>query len=341
MSNIIQEQIMQNWDNKNCNELMVSICCITYNHESYIEDALNGFIHQKTNFKYEIVISNDCSTDKTQQVIDKFKEKYPDLIRDISPSENLGSINNFYYALNSCNGKYIAYCEGDDYWIDENKLQMQVAFLEKNPDYGMCYTCAKEFFQDKKKFSKKNFGSYVASFEDLLVNGNRIPTLTVCARKELIMQYVDEIKPREKNWLMGDYPMWLYLSYKSKIHFFNKQTAVYRVLSESASHSKDVSKSVSFFKSYYEIRSFFANKYNARFDEKYNENEVYISFAFAKSCREALLKVNSNNIGTKYKIIKISAKTKFSFYMLFYIRKIYLLVLNMKQKILNKEKTSE
>ena len=289
---------MQNWDNKNCNELMVSICCITYNHESYIEDALNGFIHQKTNFKYEIVISNDCSTDKTQQVIDKFKEKYPDLIRDISPRENLGSINNFYYALNSCKGKYIAFCEGDDYWIDENKLQIQVEFLEHNPDYGMCYTQAKKFFQDKQKFSKNRFGNYVDSFEDLLINGNRIPTLTVCARKELITQYAVEIKPQEHNWLMGDYPMWLYIASRSKVQFFDEVTAVYRVLQNSASHSTDIEKRISFSNNVYEIKKFFSKEYNIEIE---NLSAEYIRFhVFIDLLNESYNKAFSNELRKSY-----------------------------------------
>ena len=78
------------------NKIMVSICCITYNHEKYIEECLNSFISQQTTFGYEIVISNDCSTDKTQLVIDKYKKLYPEIFRDISPVKNMGAIPNFY-----------------------------------------------------------------------------------------------------------------------------------------------------------------------------------------------------------------------------------------------------
>ena len=157
---------------------LVSICCITYNQEKYIAQCLDGFIIQKVDFSFEIVISDDCSTDNTKKIIDTYVSKYPAIFKDVSPSKNLGSTKNFYHVLEKASGKYIAYCEGDDYWIDENKLQMQVDFLETNPEYGICYTKAKQYIQSKQKFNKKSVGDAFDGFEDLLKNGNRIPSLT-------------------------------------------------------------------------------------------------------------------------------------------------------------------
>lgn len=118
---------------------LVSICCITYNHESYIKNALDGFVMQKTNFPFEIVISDDCSKDETRKVIEEYKIKYPNLIRDVSPQKNLGVSKNFSYVQQCAHGKYIAICEGDDYWTDQYKLQKQVDFMEKHPDYSVCW----------------------------------------------------------------------------------------------------------------------------------------------------------------------------------------------------------
>lgn len=254
---------------------LVSICCISYNHEKFISQCLDGFIIQKVDFPFEIVISDDCSTDNTKKIIDTYVSKYPAIFKDVSPSKNLGSTKNFYHVLEKASGKYIAYCEGDDYWIDENKLQMQVDFLENNPEYGMCYTKTKQYLQNTQKFTKKTFGSEFAGFDDLLKNGNRIPTLTSVYRKDLLDKYQQEIQPSNKGWLMGDYPMWLWFSHECKVKFFDEVTAVYRVLENSASHSVDVAKQFRFEKSNREIRQFYANKYNVNVEF---EDDAFIKF---------------------------------------------------------------
>lgn len=120
-------------------EPLVSICCITYNHENYIRDAIVGFLMQKTSFPIEIIIHDDASTDNTAQIIKEYEDKYPDLFCNIFQNENQwskggGSIfARFVYP--QARGKYIALCEGDDYWTDPLKLQKQVDFLENNKDY--------------------------------------------------------------------------------------------------------------------------------------------------------------------------------------------------------------
>ena len=250
---------------------LVSICCISYNHEKFISQCLDGFIIQKVDFPFEIVISDDCSTDNTKKIIDSYLLKYPTMFKDVSPSKNLGSMKNFFHTLSKCTGKYIAYCEGDDYWIDENKLQMQVDFLENNPEYEMCYSKAKQYNQSMQKFNKKSIGADFDGFEDLLKNGNRIPTLTTVYRKDLLDKYQKEIQPSNKGWLMGDYPMWLYFSHESEIKFFDKDTAVYRVLENSASHSVDVEKQFRFEKNVNEIQSFFSNLYSIHYESLSDE----------------------------------------------------------------------
>lgn len=247
------------------NEITVSICCITYNHEKYIEEALNSFLSQKTNFKYEIVVSNDCSTDNTQLVINKFKEKFPNLIKDVSPKENLGSIKNFYHTLNACAGKYIAYCEGDDYWTDEYKLQKQVDFLEKNASYGLCYTRSKKYIQRKHRFLNKSFGSDKCNYKDILF-ADLIPTQTILFSNDIYRQYYSEIDPLSKNWYMGDLPLLLFFSINSKIYYLNEITSVYRVLEFSSSHNKDFEKSKNFLTSSKIVKSFFVKKYSLEYD---------------------------------------------------------------------------
>lgn len=119
-------------------EIMVSICCVTYNHEKYIAECLDGFLMQKTNFKYEIIVGEDCSTDNTRIIIDEYCLKYPDKIRLITSTVNVGSIKNQLRTFDNAKGKYIAMCDGDDYWIDPLKLQKQVNFMESRLDSVIC-----------------------------------------------------------------------------------------------------------------------------------------------------------------------------------------------------------
>lgn len=296
---------------------LVSISCITYNHAPYIRKCLDGFLMQKTNFHYEVLIHDDASTDGTADIIREYEIKYPDIIKPIYQKENQYSKGikiSQTYNFPRAQGKYIAFCEGDDYWTDPNKLQMQVDFLENNPDYGMCYTKAKQYDQSEKYFIRP-IGSKIASFNDLLRNGNRIPTLTVCIRKFLLLQYLNDIKPETKNWLLGDYPMWLWVAHESKIHFYSQKTSVYRVLTQSASHNPNPTKELDFCKSCYSVRRFFADKYMIsieNFDENINFFYIYLKRYLKRKSKDDLVKFNE----FYSKIAKKNWKHKIYFFLL-------------------------
>ncbi len=122
-------------------EVKVSICCTAYNHENYIRQTLDGFLMQKTNFPFEIIINDDASTDTTADIIREYAEKYPDIIKPIYQTENQYSKNviitrEILFAASK--GEYIAVCEGDDFWTDPQKLQKQVDFLDNHPEYSAC-----------------------------------------------------------------------------------------------------------------------------------------------------------------------------------------------------------
>jgi len=119
----------------------VSICCITYNHGSYIEKTLEGFLNQDVDFDFEILIHDDASTDKTVEVIKKFEKKYPNLIKPIYSNVNIYSQGEsaIKKLLSIANGDYIAFCEGDDFWIDDKKLNKQINFLDSNKEYVASY----------------------------------------------------------------------------------------------------------------------------------------------------------------------------------------------------------
>lgn len=152
-----QKQLKDSW---NSDISLVSICCITYNHEKYIEDALNSFLMQKTDFPLEVIIHDDASSDSTADIIRGYEEKYPEIIRPIYQTENqkskLGSGMNPTFNYPRAKGKYIALCEGDDYWTDPLKLQKQVEFMEKNPDVNICFTYSKKRFESQNEMESEN-----------------------------------------------------------------------------------------------------------------------------------------------------------------------------------------
>ena len=119
--------------------ILVSIVCITYNHEPYLRQALEGFLMQETDFPVEIILAEECSTDGTRAICEEYAEKYPSKIKYIYRDHNVGYNENEYEAMCTATGKYIAYCEGDDYWTDSLKLKKQVDFLESHPDYSVCW----------------------------------------------------------------------------------------------------------------------------------------------------------------------------------------------------------
>jgi glycosyltransferase involved in cell wall biosynthesis len=131
-------------NNKSNNLPLVSINCLVYNHAPFLREAFEGFLKQKTNFKFEIIIHDDASNDGSREIIDYYTDKYPDIFfpliqRDNKYSQGIRGISE-RYNFPRCRGKYIAMCEGDDYWIDENKLQKQFDFMETNNEYSFCYT---------------------------------------------------------------------------------------------------------------------------------------------------------------------------------------------------------
>lgn len=129
----------------------VSIVCISYNQEKYIEQTIEGFLAQKTNFDIEIIISDDASTDSTATIIDRYYRQNPEIIKVNLRAKNVGVHRNLYEAIRMAKGKYIALCEGDDFWTDSNKLQHQADYMDGNPDVALCFHRANVFYEDKSR----------------------------------------------------------------------------------------------------------------------------------------------------------------------------------------------
>ena len=142
-----------------CNEILVSVCCMTYNHVSFIRQCLDGFMMQKCSFSFEVLIHDDASTDGTQDIIREYVTRYPNIIKPIYQKENQyskGIDPNVKYNFSRAKGKYIAMCEGDDYWTDPYKLQKQVDFLESHPDYVMCSHRFNQYIQEKNVLEEED-----------------------------------------------------------------------------------------------------------------------------------------------------------------------------------------
>lgn len=222
-------------NNKN-NQPMVSVCMISYNHEKFINQALDSVLMQKVNFDYEIVVGEDCSTDNTRNYLLDYSGKYPDLFKLVLQKQNVGSIQNFIDSLNACTGKYIAYLETDDYWTDDYKLQKQIDFLENNPDYGMVHTRASVVNQHNDfMFNTENNSPSGEVFEDLIFKSSFIVNCTICYRKQIIEKLLKTINEKKLNYIL-DYYIWVYIALFSKIVFLSDITAAHR------SHSGGITK---------------------------------------------------------------------------------------------------
>ncbi len=129
-------------------EFRVSVCMVTYNQEKYIAQAIESVLLQKTNFKFQLLIGDDASTDGTTEIVRQYAEKYPDIVKPIFHEKNIGAANNSIGLYNCARTEYVAICDGDDYWIDDQKLQKQIDFLDKHKDYSICFTKVRMFYED-------------------------------------------------------------------------------------------------------------------------------------------------------------------------------------------------
>ena len=259
---------------------LVTIRCLVYNHEPYLRQCLDGFVMQKTNFRFEAIVHDDASTDGSADIIREYAAKYPDIIKPIIETENqyskrdgsLGRIMNAH-----THGKYVALCEGDDYWIDPLKLQKQVDFLESNSDYVMTYSDAIVVDGNSKPIFHRAPRRYSGNItKELLNKGNFIRTASACFRN----RYEEYSIEREKipfKLMMADLPMWIYYSTIGKVHCFDEKMVAYRVLLESASHFSDKSKLIAFYANAEQITKYFNLRYNVGLSEEDIEHRCDVS----------------------------------------------------------------
>ena len=208
----------------------VSVCMITYNHEPFIIRAIDSVLMQKTKFEYEIVVGDDCSTDKTQRILEGYKNKYPDIIRLILNGKNIGSALNYQNTFLSCAGYYVALLEGDDYWIDPLKLQKQVDEFELHPDCTICGHLTK--IENRKGEYRGTFGpspifhgvKNIYKVEDV-IRGLFIHTSAVMVKNHTISQFPAWFK----DCITSDFIIQILHASRGDICFLRDTMSVYNV----------------------------------------------------------------------------------------------------------------
>jgi len=213
-------------------DVMVSICCATYNHEKYIAQALDGFLMQKTDFNFEVIVHDDASTDGTAGIVRAYAEANSNSIKPIFQTENQYSKGvgiHLTYLWPNAQGKYIAQCEGDDYWTDPYKLQKQVDFMESRADCSLCVHSAELVSAiTGKTLSHIKPSSYSRMFSTKEViegGGGLFATNSMLFLKECIK----ELPPFFHTAPVGDYPLTVVLATQGNVYFLEDSMSAYRV----------------------------------------------------------------------------------------------------------------
>jgi hypothetical protein len=212
----------------------VSVLVLSYNHRAYIAEALESITSQVVPFDIEILVGDDCSTDGTWDVILAYADRFPGLMRPHRHPQNVGMHANHAYLIEKARGRYIAYCEGDDFWLGRDKLSRQVEFMEKNPDYGLIHGNYLNVIQIDGHWKVRPAFRRKAQFENRsdwiygpMLQANRIQTCTVLCKAELLREY-RRLGPGVDAYGFADWPQTLYASHQQKVAFIRTPIAAYR-----------------------------------------------------------------------------------------------------------------
>ena len=228
--------------NSNMEQPIVTVWCLAYNQKDFIRDALDGFVMQKTTFPFEVIVHDDASTDGTTAIVQEYALQYPDIIKPVIETENQwqkGGLKHIIHIMNEKyrKGKYIAFCEGDDYWTAPQKLQKQVDFLESNSEYSMCFHSAKKKYETKARawIDCENIEDRDYDATDIFVNWT-VPTASVMCRREA-MEFYANLKHPER---IQNYDIFIFLSCAmiGKLRGMHEQMSVYRIQGEGLTYNE-------------------------------------------------------------------------------------------------------
>jgi glycosyltransferase involved in cell wall biosynthesis len=256
-------------------EPLASAVIITYNQEQYIAQTIECALAQKVDFDYEIVIGEDCSTDKTREICLRYQEKYPNIIRVITSDKNVGLLDNWCRSVNAAKGKYIAGCGGDDYWHNPDKMQKQVAFLEENQEYGMVHSDADILYEDEKRLvnnihlhSKIQFNNKVNDTLDRLYTGKyQIIAGTALFKKKYFDEFFDMSELRRNEIFMEDVPLWIIIATHSKIFYMSDSFVVHREMEGTISRPHSSHKKIQLMQSCHHCFVYFFEQCKTKFQD--------------------------------------------------------------------------
>lgn len=216
----------------------ISVIIPVYNEERYLSQCLDSIINQHFDGEYEVLVVDDASTDRTPDILHEFLTQYPNLFKVITRTENKGVSANYVELAQMAQGKYLAFCDSDDFWMDEDKLQKQFEYMQQNPQCGL-YCSAANVINAVSGILVKRETAYAISLVDLLNNTDDIFCSTIICRKDLFLQMVKEtVWYIDRNWFYDT--IWSYwFAYHSKVEYSDEVFAGYRILADSDSHSSD------------------------------------------------------------------------------------------------------
>lgn len=275
----------------------VSVVMITYNHAPYIAEAIEGVVRQKVDFPFELIVADDASPDGTGAIVRGYHARYPDLIRVVGSPANVGAWANHRRALARASGEFVAYCEGDDYWCDDQKLQKQVQFLRSHPSCGMVHS---EFHRregdritERVHAAEGRVIRTGRSYEQLLRHEHYAITCSVCYRRDILMAYLDSPYD-DPSLLMGDLPVILFTAKDWDIGYIDEPLAVYRRIPGSITNSGP-DKTLAWVQSLAKCRQMFLDRVpcsvRLRHDVERESQSAVFRAAYAardaQACREA------------------------------------------------------
>lgn len=289
------------------NDIKVSVYCLVYNHGKYLRKCLDGFVNQKTDFKYEVIIHDDCSTDDSQDIIKDYYKKYPELIIPILQTENQYSKNcsvlkKYIYPL--LRGKYVAICEGDDYWCDKHKLQRQFNYMEKHPECSLCvHNTIIHDLSGKKKDSKFNSWNTIHELTDReIFFGWNVHTSSYFERKE----YIEEPEWALHYW-SGDYTKLVLARGYGKVICLPEIMSVYNFGNQYGLTMKNTNASIDLLIKKINARKVFLKEFNEythyEFKDIIEKRIEEVDF----SCLKARADWHMSGKGNKYECIKSAA----------------------------------
>lgn len=300
---------------------LVSVCMCTYNHESYIVDAIESILMQQTDFAFELIIGEDCGNDNTREIVRQYAEKYPERIVPVFYSENHGSTKNLIHLIQTSQAEIIAICDGDDYWIDPFKMKKEFDIFNNNPEYGMLCSKSSRYVQLENQFEGFIGDVSSESYEEVFKGFNDVSAPSLVFRKHLLLDCIKDCEPLILANLFFDTPIVLWFSYYKKVKFFDEVRSVYRVLPNSASHLVDETRKLKFNQMYVYIKLFFAihfpvtdfnkaDKILHAINQQIEELIGFADFKGSKQARQSFAYVVGNKIVNPFRILKEIIKSK-------------------------------